>query len=110
MSVIKVEDIAFVRFQAPDLSQMQTFLEEFGLSCFEQGGKLYARASDGAPFNHVTERGEARFLGLGFRASSRADLDTLAESEGASVQAAETPGGGYFVRLRDPDGNAVDIV
>ncbi len=110
MNVIKVEDIAFVRFQAPDLSQMRRFLEDFGLRCMAQDGKLYARGTDGAPFLHVTEEGETRFIGLGFRARSRADLDHLAEHEGASVQTADTPGGGFFVRLADPDGNVVDVV
>jgi catechol 2,3-dioxygenase-like lactoylglutathione lyase family enzyme len=110
MSIIKVEDIAFVRFQAPDLDSMQTFLEEFGLKCFRQDGKLYARGTDGAPFAHVTVKGEPRFVGIGFRAQSRADLDVIAKREKASVQTADTPGGGYYVRLTDPDGNAVDIV
>lgn len=110
MSVIKVEDIAFVRFQVPDLGEMRNFLEEFGLKCFEQGGKLYAKGTDGAPFVYVTEKGEKRFVGLGFQASSRADLEVLAQHEGVSVQAADTPGGGYFVRLADPDGNVIDVM
>ena len=110
MSVIKVEDIAFVRFQAPDLGEMQTFLEEFGLNCFKENGTLYARGTDGAPFVHATVKGAPRFVGIGFRAQSRADLDVLAKREGVSVQAADTPGGGHYLRLRDPDGNAVDVV
>jgi hypothetical protein len=110
MSVTKVEDIAFVRFQAPALAEMRTFLEEFGLGCFEHQGRLYGRGTDGSPFAHVTERGEARFAGLGFRAQSHADLSALAEHDASPVQAAEAPGGGYVVRLRDPDGNAIDVV
>jgi len=110
VSVIKAEDIAFVRFKAPDLAEMRTFLEEFGLVCFEHQGKLYGRGTDGAPFAHVTEQGSPAFAGLGIRAGSRADLDTLAERDGVSVQTADTPGGGWFVRLHDPDGNVVDVV
>ena len=31
MSVIKVEDLAYVRFGAPDLDRMEAFLADFGL-------------------------------------------------------------------------------
>lgn len=110
MSVINVEDIAFVRFKAPHLAVMRKFLEDFGLKCAEQDGKLYARGADGSPFLHVTERGEEGFVGLGFRASSRADLELLAQHERVRVEAANTPGGGYVVHLTDPDGLAVDVV
>jgi hypothetical protein len=34
MSVIRIEDIAHVRFAAPDLGAMRGFLEDFGLACF----------------------------------------------------------------------------
>ena len=53
---------------------MRAFLEDFGLSCFEAGGRLYGKGSDGRPFVHVTEPGEARFLAIGFRAETLADL------------------------------------
>lgn len=110
MSIIKVEDIAFVRFRAPDLAGMRAFLEDFGLVCFEEGGRLYGRGTDGAPFVHVTESGDPGFAGLGFRAGSRDDLEVLAAREGAKVEPADTPGGGDRVELRDPDGNRVVVV
>ena len=40
MPVIKIEDIAHVRFAAPDLGAMKSFLEDFGMHAFEQGGRL----------------------------------------------------------------------
>ena len=110
MSITRVEDIGHVRFAAPDLAEMRRFLEEFGLSCFERDGRLYCRGSDGAPFAHVTERGEAAFLGLGLRLADRESLERLADSEGARVEPFDAPGGGWVVRLRDPDGNAVEAV
>jgi catechol 2,3-dioxygenase-like lactoylglutathione lyase family enzyme len=110
MSIVKVEDIAFVRFRAPDLTEMRAFLEEFGLSCFEEGGRLYGRGTDGAPFVHVTEPGEPGFAGLGFRAGSRGELEALAAHDGVKVEAADTPGGGWRVQLRDPDGNNIEVV
>ncbi len=110
MSTIRIEDIAHVRYAAPDLSAMRAFLEDFGMDCFEDGGRLYGRGSDGRPFVHVTEPGEARFLAVGLRAESLADLETLATSEGVAVDDLAEPGGGKVVRLTDPDGYLVEVV
>ena len=110
MSTIRIEDIAHVRYAAPDLSAMRAFLEDFGMDCFEEGGRLYGRGSDGRPFVHVTEPGEARFLAVGLRAESLADLETLATSEGVTMDDLGEPGGGKVVRLTDPDGYLVEVV
>lgn len=110
MAVLKAEDIAHVRFRAPDLSAMQAFLEDFGLGVFRHGDRLYGRGGDGRPFAHVTEPGEAAFVGIGLRAASLADLERLANSEGLAVEPFDEPGGGHVVRLRDPDGYLVEVV
>lgn len=110
MTVIKVEDIAHVRFAAPDLAAMRSFLEDFGLSCFEDGGRLYGKGSDGRPFVHVTEQGPAKFLAVGFRAEAVADLEKLANHERVPVEDLKEPGGGKIVRLTDPDGYCVEVV
>ncbi|MBQ1542511.1 MAG: VOC family protein [Caulobacteraceae bacterium] len=110
MSVIKIEDIAHVRFAAPDLGTMRAFLEDFGLRPFEADGRLYGRAGDGRPFVHATERGEAKFLAVGLRAASLADLETLAAHEGLVPEDIHEPGGGKIVRLTDPDGYCVEVV
>ena len=110
MPVIKVEDIAHVRFAAPDLSVMRSFLEDFGLTCFTGDGRLYGKGSDGRPFAHVTEPGEAAFLAVGLRAASIADLEHLAAHEGVTCEPLNEPGGGKVVRLKDPDGYLVEVV
>lgn len=110
MSIIRARDISHVRFAAPDLTAMRSFLEDFGLECFEHAGLLYARGRDGAPFAHVTEVGAPAFRALGLRAGSEADLQLLAERSGARVEPLDAPGGGKVVRLRDPDGNLVEVV
>ena len=110
MPIIKIEDISHVRFSAPDLSEMRTFLQDFGLSCLEAGGKLYGRGRDGRPFLHATETGEPAFKALGLRAESLSDLETLASHEGVRVEELDTPGGGKVVRLTDPDGFLVEVV
>ena len=110
MSVIKIEDIAHVRFAAPDLGVMRSFLEDFGLEVFEAQGRLYGRAGDGRPFVHATEAGAARFLAVGLRAGSLQDLELLAAHDGVTVEDLEEPGGGQVVRLTDPDGYRVEVV
>ncbi|MFM5917389.1 MAG: VOC family protein [Novosphingobium sp.] len=110
MALIKVEDIAHVRFAAPDLGVMRAFLDDFGMECFEHGGGLYAKGSDGRPFLHATETGEPAFKALGLRAASVADLETLAAAEAVAVEDSPHPGGGKIVRLADPDGYTVEVV
>ena len=111
MSVIKIEDIGFVRFRAPDLDRMRGFLEDFGLWIVGQSEqRLFARGAGPAPVLHVTELGEPGFAGLGLRAASLDDLEALAATEGAVVTAFDAPGGGAMVTLRDPDGCRVDVV
>lgn len=111
MSVIRIEDIAHVRFRAPDLDEMQRYLEQFGLRlAARDGDRLFMRGADGAPFVHATALGEPGFAGIGFRAASLDDLQALADAEGAAVEALDAPGGGSVVRLSDPDGHAVEVV
>jgi catechol 2,3-dioxygenase-like lactoylglutathione lyase family enzyme len=110
MPIIRIEDVAHVRFAAPDLAAMRSFLDDFGMDCFEQDGRLYGRGQDGRPFVHVTELGEARFVAVGFRAESVDDLERLAAAEGVAVCDSDEPGGGRIVRLIDPDGHGVEVV
>ena len=111
MSGIKVRDIHHARFQSPDLDVAQEFLEEFGLVVAERtSDRLYMRGTDPAPYVHVTELGEAKFLGLAFQADSAEDLATVATGEGTSIEDIDAPGGGQRVRLNDPDGFRIDVV
>jgi len=110
MSVICVEDIAHVRYAVPDLAAMRSFLEDFGMTVFDHGGRLYGKGGDGRPFIHVSEPGAAKFLAIGFRAATLADLERLAAHEGVAVEDLDEPGGGRIVRLTDPDGYRVEVV
>jgi catechol 2,3-dioxygenase-like lactoylglutathione lyase family enzyme len=51
-----------------------------------------------------------RFLGFAFHARSYADLDTLAQTHGKSVEKIDAIGGGSRVRLVEPNGYDVDVV
>jgi catechol 2,3-dioxygenase-like lactoylglutathione lyase family enzyme len=108
---IKIQDVAYVRFSAPDLDEMEAFLTEFGMVRAERSGDaLYMRGLDGNPFLHVTQRSEPRFLAAGFEAASTRDLETLAREEKVTIDALDGPGGGSVVRLTDPNGFRIEVV
>jgi catechol 2,3-dioxygenase-like lactoylglutathione lyase family enzyme len=111
MSAIQIQDIAHVRFAAPDLAVMRAFLGEFGLiEVPSSDGVLYARGTGPQPFVHATSLGESAFLALGLRAESVTDLEKLAASEGVAVQKSSAPGGGFVVVLADSDGFRIEVV
>jgi len=111
MSTIKIEDIAYVRFTAPDLDKMEEFLTEFGLvRAGRTDTALYMRGTGPEPYAHVTQKGEPGFVAVAFRAGSTADLDKLAAAENATVENLDGPGGGKIVALTDPDGHRLEIV
>jgi catechol 2,3-dioxygenase-like lactoylglutathione lyase family enzyme len=111
MSIVKAEDIAFVRFSAPDLAAMRDFLVDFGLTEVEgPAGRLYMRGQGEAPFLHATTEGPVGFQALGLRLSDREALHRLAAETGVAVEPLDAPGGGFVVRLRDPDGHLVEAV
>lgn len=111
MNSIKIEDVAHVRFRAPDLAEMRGFLEDFGLVVIEDTEtRLVARGTGSGPAAHITERGEPGFAGLGLRAASLDDLETLAADEGVSTEPLDLPGGGRGLVLTDPDGHRIEVV
>lgn len=111
MSIIKIEDVAYVRFGAPDLGEMRAFLDDFGLAVVSADDRtIIARGAGPAPVTHITELGPAAFLGVGFRAASLDDLERLAAAEGVESQPFDAPGGGRQLVLTDPDGHGVEVV
>lgn len=111
MSIIKIEDIAHVRFSAPDLDVMQAFLEDFGLVKVEhEGDELFVRGRGTQPFVHSTVKGEPGFKAIGFQATDLGALETLAKAEGVSVEPFQGPGGGSLVALTDPNGYRVEVI
>lgn len=106
--------MAFARFCAPDLPQMRTFLEHFGMidaaPVDAVAGRLWMRGAGPAPFLHETVEGPVGFGGVGLRASSFSDLATLAAAEDVEVAPLDRPGGGYGIVLSDPDGIRVEVV
>jgi catechol 2,3-dioxygenase-like lactoylglutathione lyase family enzyme len=111
MSLIKAVDVAFVHFAVPDVAKQRTFLEDFGMTLVDEiDGTLYFSGAGKTPFCYALSNGDSAFLGFGIWAKDRADLEAIALHDGAEVEAMTSPGGGFRVRLTDPDGIRVDVI
>lgn len=109
--MIKVEDIVYVRFRAPDLDQMEAFLLDFGMVRTKRTDTaLYMRGTGPDPIVHITEKGEAGFVGFALQAASEADLRKAAEANNVAVEERSEPGGGLRAIIPDPDGFPVELL
>ena len=110
--MISVQDLAYVRYQVPDLDRLETFLTDFGMQrAARVADTLYMRGFGAHPAIYIAELGPlSRPLGLGLQAQSRDDLERLAQSQGVSVVDNPAPGGGHMVTLTDPDGWRLDVL
>ena len=110
--MIKVTDVAYARFRAPDLDKMEGFLKDFGLErSARTDNALYMRACGTSHHVHITELGDPAFVGMAFYAASEDDLHNLSGfAATASPKEIKEPGGGKRVQLTDPDGFIVEVV
>ena len=112
MSIIKVQDVEYVTFSAPDLARMREFLSDFGMADSGQSDPnvLRMRGSGEAAFIHKTHLGSPGFVGVALRARSVEDLENLAKSQGVAVNELPAPEQGRVVTLTDPNGFRIEIV
>src|SRR3989442_2125693 len=112
MPVIKVTDLAYGRLRAPDLDLMEEFLTHFGMVRADRTRTaLYMRGTDPSHHLHVTEKGDAGFVGLAYYAASLDDLKRVANAPGASaVEDIDEPAGGKRVRLKEPNGYQIEVL
>lgn len=111
MSIIKVSELAYCTFRVPDLDIAQQFLTDFGLvEAKREDTRRYFRGTDAMQYCYVIEQGATQFLGFAFFAKSREDLGLLAQQTGKNIEAIDGPGGGWRVRLQEPNGYDVDVV
>jgi catechol 2,3-dioxygenase-like lactoylglutathione lyase family enzyme len=90
---------------------MESFLLDFGLLLAERReNTLYMRGLGRGAFIHVTERGQAGFIGFGIMAQSEDDVLLLAQREGIDPHRSSDPGGGLVLKLIDPDGYSVEVL
>lgn len=114
MPAATATDVAYVRYSVPDLERSADFLSDFGLIRLEEpSGEpdiLRFRGYGTAPFLCELRKGKPGFDGYGLTLGTEADLHALAGRSGRPIERVEGPGGGWRVRLTDPDGIGVDAV
>jgi catechol 2,3-dioxygenase-like lactoylglutathione lyase family enzyme len=110
--VIKVEDLAWLEFEKPDLDAAERFAHDFGFAtAYRTDTELHLRGTlPGSQCVTIRKGRTSRFIGPTFRAADRADLDRLARVAGASVRERDSLGGGAAVDLVDPSGVPVRVV
>src|SRR5204863_4077114 len=110
--VIKVEDLAWLEFEKPDLDAAERFAHDFGLAtAYRSEAELHLRGTLPGSQAVIIRRGpRSRFVAPAFRASSRADLQRLARAAGSEVKERRGAGGGAIVQLTDPVGIPVRVV
>jgi catechol 2,3-dioxygenase-like lactoylglutathione lyase family enzyme len=110
--LFKVDELAYVLFERPDIDKQRAFLEDFGMRLAQvEDDVIYLRGHGSSPWFYCVQRGEkARYLGAGYTVDSLALLQEIADHHGKEIEAIDAPGGGQRVRLRDPDGFIADFV
>lgn len=107
-----INGIAYARLSAPNLDEMQAFLEHFGLLLVRRTDtRLYMRGLGNEPFIHVTEVGKPGHIGFGYNVVDGSVLDELVRSgRAARIEDIDEPGGGRRVMLHDPNGFEIELV
>lgn len=110
--VIKVEDLAWLEFEKPDLVAAERFAHAFGFATAARtGAELHLRgAYAGAPCVIIRRGSRSRYAGAAFKAADSGDLVRLADATGAKVEPLPESIGGVVVDLTDPSGAGVRVV
>jgi catechol 2,3-dioxygenase-like lactoylglutathione lyase family enzyme len=110
--VVKVEGLAWLEFEKPDLDAAERFAHDFGLAtAYRTDAELHLRGVLPGTQSVIIRRGvRSRFVAPTFQASSPADLQRLARATGNEVKQRRGAGGGAVVDLVDPVGMPVRVV
>src|SRR5690349_18257137 len=87
--VIKEQDIAWLKFEKPDVERAEAFALAFGFTPVVRGtDELQLRGTDpGSPCVVIRRGTRTRFAGTAFRAADEADVRRLAAAAGAATRA-----------------------
>ncbi|MDT5067841.1 MAG: hypothetical protein QOK02_3996 [Mycobacterium sp.] len=110
--VIKVQDIAWLEFEKPDLVRAEAFAHAFGFATVLRADReLHLRGTDaGSPCVIIRRGARSRFVGTAFRAHDEADLLRLADATNSAAHRLPDTLGGLGVDLVDPSGIPVRVV
>jgi catechol 2,3-dioxygenase-like lactoylglutathione lyase family enzyme len=110
--VIKVEDLAWLEFEKPDLDAAERFAHDFGFATAARtADTLYLRGALAGTQCVVIRQGPgSRFVGPAFKAGDVADVHRLAKATNGAAYELRGPGGGIGVDLVDPSGIPLRVV
>jgi hypothetical protein len=105
-----------MRYQHPNLDEITTFLQDFGMHVAGEAPdrRWYAGYGDDA-YVYYAQSGPKAFLGGTFEVSSYTDLEKAAALPSATgpiqdLSATDAPGGGNMVTLHDPEGFPINLL
>jgi hypothetical protein len=110
--VIKVNDLAWLEFEKPDLGRAEVFARAFGFTTsLRSPDELHLRGTDpDSPCVLIRRGSRSRFVGPAFEAADPKDVLRLAEATGRTVTTLPESLGGVTVDLLDPGGTRVRVV
>jgi catechol 2,3-dioxygenase-like lactoylglutathione lyase family enzyme len=109
--VIKVEDLAWLEFDKPDLAQAEQFAHAFGFATAARtADELLLRGMYAGAPAVIIRKGPSRYAGAAFKAADDNDLLRLADATGTRVTNLQESIGGLTVDLKAPDGAGVRVV
>jgi catechol 2,3-dioxygenase-like lactoylglutathione lyase family enzyme len=110
VALAKASELAFLRFETPDLDATERFLSDFGMrTTVRNADRLVMRGTGSAACVYVATRGaKARYLGSAFVVPTQTELQAIVSESGAKWLPPESiPGGGRGIELVDPSGHAL---
>ncbi|KAJ5968758.1 hypothetical protein N7501_005006 [Penicillium viridicatum] len=111
-SQIRLVKLAHMRYQHPDLDEITTFLEDFGMTIAKKtDDEIWYRGYGVDPYVYYAKKGEKKFLGGTWEVESYQELEkaTKLPTAGEIQALTDAPGGGYMVTLTDPEGFAMNL-
>ncbi|WZH51685.1 MAG: VOC family protein [Nocardioides alkalitolerans] len=110
--VIKVDGLAWLELEKPDLARTEVFAHAFGFATtYRSATELHLRGAFAGPPCLVVRVGRrSRFVGPAFRAADPADLLRLADATGTRVRRLPESLGGVAVDAWEPAGARVRVV
>uniref|UniRef100_A0A060SYV9 ARAD1C00330p n=1 Tax=Blastobotrys adeninivorans TaxID=409370 RepID=A0A060SYV9_BLAAD len=111
---IKLVKLVHMRYQHPQLDEITTFLEDFGMTVAKRTDtKVWYKGYGEDPYVYYAQKGEKKFLGGCFEVESVEELEKasrLLPNASPIQDLDDSPGGGKMVTVYDPTGFPVNLI
>jgi hypothetical protein len=110
---IRLVKLAHMRYQHPDLDQIASFLQDFGMVVAKRTPEqIWFKGYGADPYLYYAEKGPRKFLGGAFEVESYGDLEKASKLPHATdiQKLTDAPGGGFMITVYDPSGFPVNLL